>query len=105
MAKILHLVWFDHDHKKNELKIVNEASNMWREMGTLLGFSPATLEAVEQRTYDNSKRFQLVVEKWLETGGSTYPATWRGLQQVFVDCEMARLAENIKVALSFVKDL
>ena len=43
MAKILLLVWSDHNKKKNELKIINEASNKWLEMGTFLGFTAATL--------------------------------------------------------------
>lgn len=99
---MLLLEWLDDQHKKNELRIINEASNKWRDIGILLGFSAATLDGEEQKTNENSKRFQRVVDKWIETGGANYPATWRGLQQVLIDCEMSQLAERIKMALAFV---
>ena len=94
--------WHDNQQQRHELRIVNEVSNKWRKIGTMLSMKAAVLDAEQQRSSDNSMRFQQVIEKWIEMGtAGNYPATWRGLQQVLIDVEMAQLANRIKLALPF----
>ena len=100
-AKMLLLEWYDAQNKKHELRIIKEASKKWYDIGIRLGFEAGWLDEEEKKPNENSKRFQHIVDKWLETGGANYAPTWRGLQEVLVDCEMAQLAEKVKGALKF----
>ena len=98
----MHLEWHDDQQQSHELRIVSEVSHKWRSIGTMLGMNQATLDSEEQRSSDNSVRFQRVMEMWIELGrAGSYPATWSGLRKVLIAVKMTRLAQTIESALPF----
>lgn len=95
------LEWCDGNKERNVLRIINEASPKWQEIGSLIGISNPDLINIEGKQKDNTKRLDEVFTKWMQNGGN-YPATWIGLQKVLEDAQLATHAERIKEALPYI---
>ncbi len=102
MAKLTNIQWNVGTHK-NEIKVVDEACPKWDTIGVLIGMSYSKIQAIEKERSTIKKRFEEVLDYWINNGSKGYPATWIGLRKVLEDSELHALSERIKTGMKHIK--
>ena len=98
--KRLILLKYHKDGKSHILRLRDEMSPKWRDIGFLLDVSQARLDGIlTQRLGDVRQCVQDVLQDWITNGSSDYPATWEGLLSLLEDLELHACAESLRTAL------
>ncbi len=94
------LVWTDTDGQPQILRVRDEMSVKWEEVGDLLGLTPARLHGIDcRRRGDVRQCCRDVLTDWIKDGSSDYPPTWDGLIKLLIDLELSSIADTLKLAL------
>ena len=83
--------------------LVSKVNARWRLLGTLLGFEMAELDGLDSKYRgDSSSCWMKVMERLLLGGGVAkgYPPTWEGLYTLLKDVECAKVADQLKQAVT-----
>ncbi len=102
MAKLTHVLW-NVGNTKNEIRLVDEAGLKWREIGSLIGMPYKKIAAIGEECSTINKRFEKILDYWMDIGGKEYPATWIGLRKVLKESELHTLSERIKTGMKYIK--
>ena len=92
------------DGQMKVVRIYDESSSMWQEIGAILGLDTGTLNGIKQDSNDNRGRVIRVLGKWHRNAhelpnAARYPMTWRGLIKLLKSCGLAKLADRVHRAL------
>ena len=84
------------------MRIIQQVSTSWFDMGILLGLKAEQLYSVEQMFQKNSIRCcYWVIDQWMgNLGDESYPVTWKGLCMLLCDIEKSNTAMRLKEALA-----
>ncbi len=94
------LEWTDKDGQNRTLRIRDELSPHWHDMGLLLGISMSRLDGIlAHRLGDVRQCFRDVLYDWIQNGSPDYPATWEGLLNLLRDMKLSSLASSLELAL------
>ncbi len=98
MANFVLLKWYDHNNKRQRIKIIEEMSYKWRDISYILGISLALTEQIELNYARVQDRCQEVIRLWLssEDGEYRYSTTWESLIELLEDIDLSTLATEIQ---------
>ena len=92
--------WTDENGQPKSLRILDEISSRWTEVGDLLGLSPASLEAIEvDRLRMSRSCCRDVLHDWIQNNQGSYPVSWEGLICLLTDMKLTILAKELENAL------
>ncbi len=93
--------WDDSQGQSKEIRIIEESSHKWRNMGHLLGIPSAKLTSYETaRLNRNEACCEDVLLYWLcGRGSQEYSVTWDGFHELLEDIDLVALAEKLSQAL------
>lgn len=102
-AYLSRLSWTENG-KKQVIRIYDEASYKWHEIGENLGIDPGILVGIGRDGRDERDRVIKVLGKWYENACGLpyydqYPRTWGGLLQLLYDSGLGVLTEKVQKAL------
>ena len=98
------LTWMDSDGQKHSLRLRNEMSSRWRDVGDLLEVESSHMEGMDaHRRGDMRLCCRDVFVDWLQMEEPSYPANWEGLLLLLEDLELNKMAKKLKIALNFIK--
>ena len=94
MSSLTLLKWIDSNGQVQRLRIRNEISSRWLEIGDLLGLDMERLEQIEVENRGHvSMCFCDVLMDWLRHDNqNNYPASWQGLAELLEDMDLPNLA-------------
>ena len=88
--------WTDENGQPKILRILDEISSRWTQVGDLLGLSPARLQGIEKhRLRDARSCCRDVLHDWIHDNQSSYPVSWEGLICLLKDMKLTVLAKKI----------
>ena len=99
------LTWTDSDGQRHCLRLRNEMSSRWRDVGDLL-----EVEFTRQEGIDTYRRGDVrlccrdVFVDWLQMEEPSYQTNWEGLLLLLEDLELTKMAKKLKEALIFIKN-
>ena len=94
------LKWTDSDGQRHSLKLRNEISSRWHEVGDLLKVEFSRQEGIDfHRRGDVRLCCRDVFVDWLEMEEPSYPTNWEGLLLLLEDLELNKVAKTLKEAL------
>ena len=92
--------WTDGNGQPKSLRILDEISSRWTEVGDLVGLSPAHLEGIEMDRLRVSKLCcRDVLHDWIQDNQGSYPVSWEGLICLLKDMNLTVLAEELENAV------
>ena len=95
--------WTDQNGEAHVIKIRDNISPKWIEVGDLLGLSSERLKGIDlQRRGDVSMCIRDVLVDWLHGNQGSYPTTWEGVVHLLEDMELSTLAQQLKIALHLI---
>ncbi len=95
------LKWTDKDGQPQTLKVKDQMSVKWEEVGDLLELTPARLRGIDSERRGIVRRCcRDVLMDWIKNGSPHYPPTWDGLIQLLIDLELSSIADTLKLALN-----
>ena len=98
------LTWTDSDGQRHSLRLRNEMSSRWRDVGDLLEVESSHMEGIHMhRGGDVRLCCRDVFVDWLQMKEPSYPANWEGLLLLLEDLELNKVAKTLKEALDFIK--
>ena len=65
-----------------------------------MGISHQQLEAWEREKRESKACCIAVLNHWLQNASEKYPTSWDGLCEILEDCELAQVAERLRVAVN-----
>ena len=88
--------------KKKRLRIINEASHMWKDIASLICGDTNKTRILEQKCHGdlNECLRQTFIDHFLNKKPQKYSQDWSGLIELLEDVDLETLAENVKQALS-----
>ena len=93
--------WTDENGQPKSLRILDEISSRWTEVGDLLGLSPARLEGIqENRLKNNRSCCRDVLHDWIHDNQGSYPVSWEGFICLLMDMKLFVLAKEVQSELS-----
>ncbi len=94
------LEWTDKDGQPQTLRVKDEMSVKWEEVGDLLELTPARLQSIDsQRRGEVRRCCRDVLMDWIKNGSPRYPPTWDGLIKLLINLELSSIADTLKLAL------
>ncbi len=94
------LEWTDKDGQPRTLRVKDEMSVKWEEVGDLLELTPARLQGIDgQRRGEVRRCCRDVLMDWIRNGSLRYPPTWDGLIKLLINLELSSIADTLKLAL------
>ncbi len=96
------LEWTDTDGQSQTqtLRVRDEMSVKWEEVGDLLELTPDRLQGIDsQRRGDVRLCCRDVLVDWIKNGSPRYPLNWEGLLKLLEDLELSSTANTLKLAL------
>ena len=104
LHRLTVLTWTDRDGQRHCLRLRNEMSSRWRDVGDLLEVEFNRQEGIHMhRGGDVRLCCRDVLEDWLQMEEPSYPSNWEGLLLLFKDLELNKMATKLKIALDFIK--
>ena len=92
--------WTDENGQPKSLRILDEISSRWTEVGDLLGLSSARLEGIEEHRLRNVRSCcRDVLHDWIQDNQGFYPVSWEGLICLLKGMKLAILAKELENAL------
>ena len=99
------LKWTDSNGQTHSLRLRNEMSSRWRDVGDLLEVEFSRQEGIHMhRGGDVRLCCREVLADWLQMEEPSYPTNWEGLLLLLEDLELNKVAKTLKGALHFVKN-
>ena len=99
------LTWTGSDGQRHSLRLRNEMSSKWHDVGDLLEVGSSRQEGIHMhRGRDVRLCCRDVLEDWLQTEKPSYPTNWEGLLLLLKDLELNDVAKNLKEALDFIRN-
>ena len=88
--------------EKKELRLLQDLSADWKNIGEILGFSPSEIEAIQNagagKTPDQCIRD--VFSKWIQNADNKrYRSNWRGVHELLKDSRYGATANDLKAAI------
>ena len=107
--KYLNLLSY-HDSntgEKKELRILDDLSANWEDIGEILGFKPPEINAI-RHAGDWETPIQClrkVISKWIQNAdnmpfSTRYPCNWTGLYNILMDSKHGATANDLKAAIT-----
>ena len=94
------LEWTDKDGQSQTLRVRDEISAKWQDVGDLLELTPDRLQGIgSQRQGDVRQCCREVLIDWIKDGSPYYPPTWEGLLELLVHLKLSSTADTLKLAL------
>ena len=97
MASLMVLKWRDAHGTIQKFRLKPQIYHLWRDIGNFVQVSWQTLEVLKEK--DASYCCEVVLQHWLSSPPSGYPATWEGLYELLEDCELGKIVDKLKVAV------
>ena len=93
--------WTEEGGKTKRFYLMEKIESKWRDIGQLVGLSLSQLESIAAEHRDKpTECCRAVLGRWLENPPEEYPNTWDGFLELLEDCQLTRVAEELKVILS-----
>ena len=100
LKKLSLLKWTDSNGQPQELRLLDELSARWQEVGDLLELSPSRLDGIEvQRRCDARMCCRDVLLDWLKMDEGSYSVNWDGMLCLLKDMKLSALARILQEAL------
>jgi len=104
MKLLTLLKWIDSKGQEQNLRIKNEISFKWRDVGDLLGVKSSRLEAIDSNRRGNVELCcRDVLQDWLQMEEPSYPVNWDGLIELLKDLQFNNMARKLKEALLCIR--
>ena len=98
------LKWTDSDGQKHSLRLRNEMSSRWRDVGDLLEVESSHMEGMDTHHRGDVRLCcRNVLVDWMQMEEPSYPTNWEGLLLLLEDLELNQMAKKLKIALDFIK--
>ena len=99
------LKWRDCDGKNRSLRLRDEMSSKWRDVGDLLEIDSSRLDCIHaHRMGDVRLCCRDILLDWLQMEDNSYPASWEGLLVLLEDLELNNVAKKLNEALDCFKN-
>ena len=98
MATFMVLKWRDAHGTIQKFRLIPQIYHKWRMIGNFVQVSWQKLEVLKEEK-DASYRCEVVLQHWLSSPPSGYPATWEGLHELLEDCELSQISRQLKIAV------
>ena len=93
--------------EKKELRILDDLSTDWEDIGEILGFRPPEINAIRHARAGITpiQCFQEVISKWIQNADNMpfrkqYPCNWKGLYNMLRDSKHGATANDLKAAIT-----
>ena len=94
------LKWTDSNSKNHSLRLRDELSSRWRDVGDLLGVDSSRQDGIHaQRMGDVRLCCRDILLDWLQMEDKSYPPSWEGLLVLLEDLELNNVAKKLNEAL------
>ena len=104
MQHLTLLKWTDSGGKNHSLRLRDEMSSRWHEVGDLLGVATSRQDGIHtQRMGDVRLCCRDIFLDWLQMEEKSYPASWEGLLVLLEDLQLNNLAKKLNEALDCYK--
>ena len=98
------LKWADSDDQRHILRLRNEMTSKWRDVGDLLEVESSRQEEIDIRHRGDMRMCcRDVFVEWLQMETPCYPTSWEGVLDLLEDLELNKVANKLKEALEFIK--
>ena len=100
MKNLIMLEYTDHDGQSQNLRLKDELSKKWEEMGDLLGLSLPQLNSISKRHTDPLECCREVLVLWFEMGGDKdYELSWKGMVKLLDNLRLNKISKDLEFAL------
>ncbi len=100
LKTLILLKWTDKDGRPEKLELRDAMIHKWHDAGLLLNLgAPRLYSILTYRLGDVRLCLKDVLQDWINSGLSDYPATWNGLLNLLRDLHLNSCAESLKAAL------
>ena len=96
MQNLTVLKWRSNEGKIEKFRLKSQIFHKWREIGTFV-LSWPELEVLKDK--DPKYCIDVVLQHWVSSPISQYPATWEGLYELLDDSELSVVADELKHAV------
>ena len=107
--KYLNVVSY-HDpntSEKKELRILDDLSADWEDIGEILGFRPPEINVIRHAGAGKTpiQCLREVISKWIQNADNMlfskrYPCNWTGLYNILMDSKHGTIANDLKAAIT-----
>lgn len=102
-AHLSLMEWIENGEEK-KVRIYDESSHKWHQIGETLGFDNGVLEGIGQDGHNVRDRVTKVLGIWYENAcglphSDQYPMTWRGMINILNKSGLKELAKKVHTAL------
>ncbi len=100
LKRLTLLKWTDKSGQPNTLRLRDKMSPHWREAGELLDLDMERMDGFyTYRLADVRQCCRDVLQDWIRSDSSDYPATWGGLLTLLDDLQLHACAKSLQAAL------
>lgn len=85
--------------ERKRIKLLEDISNSWKEMGQYLGMSQAVITGWECQHPRNYDRASAVLGQFLNNGSLKYACSWNGLLELVEDLGYSNVAKDFREGL------
>ncbi len=97
------LEWTDKDGRSQTLRLRDDISCHWREVGDLLELGSSRIEGIAIGRHEDVRQCcRDVLQDWLRKGSPDYPATWEGMLKLLEHIQIS--SNSLKSALNFFQN-
>ena len=94
------LEWTDSNGQRQELRLRDELSDRWQDVGDLLGLPSSRLGGIKQQNQGNAEMCcREVLLDWLKMDKCSYPVNWAGMLCLLKNVKLSALAVTLQGAL------
>ena len=94
------LEWINSNGQPQELRLRDELSDRWVEVGDLLGLSSSRLGGIKEQNQGNAEMCcREVLLDWLKMDKCSYPVNWAGMLRLLKNVKLSALAVTLQRAL------
>ncbi len=97
------LKWTDKDGRPQTLRLRDDISFRWRDVGNLLELGSSRIEGIAIRRHEDVRQCcSDVLQDWLRNGSPDYPATWESMLNLLEDIQLSSC--SLQSALNFFQN-
>ncbi len=105
LKRLTLLKWTDKSGQRKTLRLRDKMSPHWREAGELLDLDMERMDGIyTHRLADVRQCCRDVLQDWVRSDSSDYPATWGGLLTLLDDLQLHACAKSLQAALECSPD-
>ena len=104
LKNFILLTWTDENGQTETLRLRDEMSSKWQDVGLLLDLSASRLDGIlAHRLGDVRQCCRDVLQEWISCGSSDYPPTWEGLLRLLrKGLSLNSCANSLERALKYI---